>query len=145
MLIRPGTILARDRSWNNDYRFNLFEIDEKKDLKKGTFEVTAMPHDGFYFRVELASELYRLVKNARGDQCDLRDAILTFAFSEGLNILYREYREDENWKSHLALRGLHERIKKEGLAAWDEEDFKPEKIVTTLKPINGALRDDEND
>ncbi len=146
MLIRPGTILARDVFWNSeDYRLNLFEIDENKNLKKGSFEVKEVPDKGFYFRVELAPDLYRFVKNARGDQYDFKEAILTFAFSEGLNIIYRDYREEDAWTKHLALRSLYERIHEEGLDAWDSDNFKPEKIVTTLKPINGALRDDEND
>ncbi|MBF2760292.1 MAG: hypothetical protein ISN28_08465 [Ectothiorhodospiraceae bacterium AqS1] len=159
MSILPGTILAKDKFWNSeDYLFQLLKIDADENLTKGSFEVDDITNEGFYFKVRFATDLYELITRAQGDQCNFRDAILTFALSEGLNIIYREYRgdrgdevrEDENpegerWRMYPALCRLYEEIDGRNLPCWDSKDFKPERIATALKPIIGVMRNDEND
>ena len=102
-------------------------------LPKGCFEVEPVQEAGFYFSVSVEKSLFETLKNPR-EAYEHRDSIYCFALTQGLEILNRDYKEEETWRQHLHLRSLHKMLAAKGAQTWDEEDFKANRAVAHLKP-----------
>ena len=112
---------------------SILKVKEVDRLPKGCFEVYAVADEGFYFSVETSRDLFEKLKNP-GNAIKHRDSIYCFALSQGLDILRKDYQEDEKWRNHVNLRHLHSFLKKKGWSTWDEDNFKPNSVVAQWVP-----------
>ncbi len=103
------------------------------NLPDGCFEVIDVPEEGFYFSLNSSKDLFDKLKNP-GRSTKHRDSIYCFALSQGLEILKNEYEEETTWRIHGNLRHLHDYLKQKGLSTWDQEDFKPNRVVAQWVP-----------
>ena len=106
---------------------------QKDLLPRGCFEVEAVDEAGFYFSVSVEESLYRSLKDPQGAHAH-RDSIYCFALAQGLEILSREYSEEESWRKHLHLRALHSLLEKNNAPTWEDENFSANRAVAMLKP-----------
>lgn len=102
-------------------------------LPRGCFEVDAVDEAGFYFSVSVEKSLYRSLKDPQGAHAH-RDSIYCFALAQGLEILRREYGEEDIWRKHLHLRALHSLLVKNDAPTWEDENFSANRAVAILKP-----------
>lgn len=128
-----GAIIA-DAGWQ-DFKGHgdILRIRKDDTREPGTFKVSIAVSDGFYFQVAAAPDLFRFLQNPNG-MSDYCMSIMTHAFSIGLSQLRNDKVLRENWENYQSLQVLHRDIKARGLDGWDDEDFWPEVVATTIHP-----------
>ena len=128
-----GAIIA-DAGWQ-DFRGHgdILRIRKDDTLAPGTFKVTIADGDEFHFVVWAAPDLFRFLENpnGRGDYCL---SIMTHAFSSGLAQLRSDPGQRENWRNYQSLQILHRDLEERGLKTWEDDDFSPELVATTIHP-----------
>ena len=112
-----------------------FNLDE--GLAPGQFEALPSTEDDFKFKVSLAPNLYHHLKYHRDDLSGTN--IMVHVVSAAFGILQRDWSKDdagegEGWQSFRNLIGLADLLQSRGLPHWDDDDFRPEKVATTLYP-----------
>ena len=139
-----GAIIA-DAGWQ-DFRGHgdILRIRRDDKLELGTFKVTISETDGFYFVVNAAPGLFEFLQNpnGRGDYCM---SIMTNAFSIGLSQLRSTQVLRENWQNYQSLQVLYRDIEERGLKTWDDDEFSPELVATTIHPHLRFFEDDSDD
>ena len=121
--------------------------DESGSLPAGSFEVTEIPDEGFYFQVRTATDLYESLSNP-GHATLHRDSIFSAALAQGFVILQGRYADRELWREHPNLICLHTKLREKKLVSWDEDDFSPNKTVAAFHPHildTGFDSDDEDE
>ena len=106
---------------------------EPEELPRGCYEVIPAEEEGFYFEIKAHSELFDSLHNC-GGAFNHRDSIYAAAFAEGLGILSREFRKEEQWMNHHNLRALRKMLKDKGIKTWEEEEFSPNQAVAVFHP-----------
>ncbi len=119
---------------------HLLHVVKDSELPNGCFEVKPCEDEGFYFKVNVAPNLFPFLQNSRGRE-DHRKSVLTHVASRCLEILTRDYKEQNEeggegskWGSFRNLVALAEELEKSGLSIWDEDDFAADRIATQLYP-----------
>ena len=112
-----------------------FNLDE--NLPSGQLEAQGSTEDGFKFKVSLAPNLYHHLKRHRKEPAGAN--IMVHVVSAAFSILQKDWSEDngdedEGWQSFRNLVGLADFLQSRGLPRWDDENFRPEKVATTLYP-----------
>ena len=112
-----------------------FNLDE--NLNPGQFEVTDTTEDGFKFKVRLAPDLYRHLMHRRDELAgkNIMVNVVTAAFA----LLREKWSEDdegesEGWQSFRNLVGLAELLEQNQLPFWADDNFRPERVATSLYP-----------
>lgn len=128
-----GAIIA-DGGWQ-DFRGHgdILRIRKDNSLEPGTFNVTTAEVDGFYFVVSAAPDLFQFLQNPNG-QGEYCMSIMTHAFSSGLSKLRSAQELRENWQNYQSLQVLYRDLEERGLKTWDDEEFSPELVATTIHP-----------
>ena len=128
-----GAIIA-DAGWQ-DFKGHgdILRIRKGEGLDPGTFKVTISETDGFYFVVSAAPDLFRFLQNPNG-QSDYCMSIMTHAFSIGLSQLRNNDVLRANWENYQSLQILYRDLEERGLKAWDDDEFSPELVATTIHP-----------
>lgn len=122
-----------------------FILDDR--LGSGRYRVEPSPEDGFTFKVYLAPDLHYHLRYRRSDLIGTN--IMTGVVTAALNLLQREYREDdsendgESWRSFRNLIGLAALLDEQGLGHWSEKNFKPEMAATGLHPHRLSIEDSQ--
>lgn len=106
---------------------------EPEELPRGCYEVTPAEEDGFYFEIKTHPELFDSLHNC-GGAFNHRDSIYAAAFAEGLGILSREFKDEEQWITHHNLRALRKMLKDKKIKTWDEDEFSPNRAVAVFHP-----------
>lgn len=124
----------------NSSLHHLLKVENNTSLRDGCFEVKPCEEDGFYFKVQAASDLFPFLQNASGHEAH-RKSVLTHVAGRCLEILAREYsgqdeegEDDSKWKSFRNLEALANELVKHELPIWDEEGFAADKVATRLYP-----------
>ena len=122
----------------------IFKLDEQ--LANGQFEVRPNTGDGFRFDVHLANDLFRFLKYKR--ELDVRRNIMTHVVGATLALLQRDFAKDdgdEGWKTFGNLKAFADYLRAVSMPVWDDEEFRPERVATTLYPhILPQLEDDDD-
>ena len=112
-----------------------FNLDE--NLSPGQFEVTDTTEDGFKFKVRLAPDLYRHLMHRRDELAgkNIMVNVVTAAFA----LLREKWSDDdesegEGWQSFRNLVGLAELLEQKQLPFWADDNFRPERVATSLYP-----------
>lgn len=106
---------------------------EPEELPRGCYEITPAEEEGFYFEIKAHPELFDSLHNC-GGAFNHRDSIYAAAFAEGLGILSREFRDEEQWINHHNLRALRKMLKDKKIKTWDEDEFSPNRAVAVFHP-----------
>ena len=134
--VEPGVILAADRFWRAASTWqSLIRLGSNDTLPAGVYRVDTNTADGFYFKVQMHPDLYRIMVNPGEDEHDHCQSILTGCLSRGLEMLREEYGEDERWQEYPVLKALHAKLVDNQLPTWDEPGFRADEVATRLKPI----------
>ena len=117
---------------------SLLSIDKDESLASGQFRINECFDDGFYFKVKVASDLYKFLQSPGGSEHSKhRRSILIHAISSCFALLAKDYSAedgDNGWQSHSNLRALAGEMESKGLNVWYEDDFHPEAAATSLYP-----------
>ena len=123
---------------------HLLSFHADRNLTGGTFFVDAEAEQGFRFRVNLDPRLHSFLKYAAKNR--IRENIMTHIVAACLALLQREFRDDDDvdggWRSHRNLRALADFLDSKNLPHWSDDDFRPERVATSLYPH--ALPPDQN-
>ncbi|MCY4209797.1 MAG: hypothetical protein OXD47_13135 [Gammaproteobacteria bacterium] len=126
---------------------SLLSINKNESLASGQFRINEATDNGFYFKVEVASDLYKFLQQpGGGDHSKHRHSILIHAVSSCFALLAKDYREehgDKGWQPHSNLRALAGEMESKGLNVWDEDDFCPEFAATSLYPHQLPVPEEE--
>ncbi len=126
---------------------SLLSIDKDESLASGQFRIDECPDNGFYFKVKVASDLYKFLRSpGGGDHSKHSQSILIHAVSSCFALLAKDYSEehgDNGWQSHPNLRALANEMKNKGLNVWGEDDFCPEFAATSLHPHQLPVPEEE--
>lgn len=135
-----GAIIA-DAGWH-DFRGHgdILRIRKDDNLEDGTFRVSISETDSFYFVVSAAPDLFKFLQNWN----KISMSIMTHAFSIGLSQLKSKTQILDNWKNYSSLQILHRDIEARGLASWDDEEFSPEIVATTIHPYTHLSEEDDD-
>ncbi|MCY4541792.1 MAG: hypothetical protein OXB95_05275 [Rhodobacteraceae bacterium] len=111
-------------------------------LRRGSFEVTGVPEEGFYFRVEVEGSLFEALRKPAS--VSHRDSIYSMALAQGLHQLHLNdaHIGSEDWKEHQNLKLLYQMLKDRDVATWDEDDFRANQAVAAFHPHVVATIDD---
>ena len=119
----------------------LIRVVNTPEMKSGSFEVKHCTEEGFYFNLNVAEDLFKFIQNY-GQFPNLRRSILVHTASRCLEILSKEYAPkgeeeegSESWEGYRNLVALTAELDKKSLPHWSEDDFCPEKVATSLYPI----------
>ena len=115
---------------------HLLRFYPNNELKEGTFSIAEETENGFRFRVNLNPKLHAFLKHAgRGEA---RSNIITHIVTACLSFLQRVYGNDsdgdEGWKSHRNLLEFSKFLSSRSLPLWDDPEFLPELVATSLHP-----------
>ncbi|MCY4379013.1 MAG: hypothetical protein OXC39_04200 [Candidatus Dadabacteria bacterium] len=141
VVIPKGARLARGEYRRTSSSLSqLIKVSNTPEMKPGSFEVKPCAEDGFYFNLNVAEDLFKLIQSYQFSY--LRRSILVHVASRCLEILSKEYglkpEEDENsksWEIYRNLVALTNELEKKGLSHWSDDDFAPEKVATSLYPL----------
>lgn len=127
-----GTWLARGRVHRaRSLSQSLLSINLDENLRAGRMRVTPLLADGnLRFLVDLAPDLHQ-----RRTHRDVQIAALIAAFGH-IPLFLREREDDEGVP--MVLRELKERLRAEGVKAWDEENFDPALAATAIEEFRLA-------
>ena len=106
-----------------------------EDYKSGTFKVEPSTEGGFKFKVHLSKDLFTHLKHLR--QGTTGANIMTHIVSAALTHLKNDFAQDdgkEGWESYINLKALADFLELKGLEHWDNDDFEPELVATSLYP-----------
>lgn len=133
----PGAILAADQFWRAMSTWqSLIRLVSNDELSQGTYQVTISSGEGFHFKVEMHPELFATMVNPGDSHHHHCQSILTACLSRGLELVRQEYAgKSEQWRESPVLRALHDKLEKQGLGTWDDEEFHPDLVATQLKRI----------
>ncbi|MDE0553445.1 MAG: hypothetical protein OXI24_04470 [Candidatus Poribacteria bacterium] len=112
---------------------HLLSLHEDEELKQGQFRVEAKT-EPFQFYVKLQPELHQFLKINKGDI--LRYNIIVNIVTACFALLQRDYREENDWKSHSNLKALKNYLEGKKLPHWAEENFNPEEVATNIYPLS---------
>lgn len=117
---------------------------EPEELPEGCYEVKAAEEEGFYFEIKAHPKLFDSLHNC-GDAFNHRDSLYAAAFAEGLGILSRDFKKEEEWINHHNLRALRKMLNDKKIKMWEEEEFSANRAVAKFHPhvINTGI--DDND
>ena len=114
---------------------NMLLFERDPTLQEGSFRVEGQDREGFRFRVHLAPDLYRFLKESE-DLC--RRHIVTHIVSACFRVLKDDFSNDEEeeggWRSYRGLQAMAEMLKENDLPHWTEPDFSPEFAASTIYP-----------
>ena len=116
----------------------LLNICPNPNFLPGSFEIKAYNDEGFFFKVEMATDLSNFVQNP-GEHSGQRKSIFTHIISRCFEILARDYGIDDEtgekkWEQLSNLKALADNLKSENLPIWDEDDFFADKVATQYEP-----------
>ena len=133
----PGAILAADQFWRAASTWqSLIRLVSNDDLPQGAYQVTMSSGEGFHFRVDMHPELFATMVNPGDSHRHHCQSILTGCLSRGLELVRQEYAGgSEQWRESPVLRALHDKLERQGLGTWDDDEFYPDLVATQLKRI----------
>ena len=133
-IVRPASILALRGFYLPIELASLIQLVKSEELNEGSYRVKESTGEGFYFQVEMAENLFNSIQNPRNntDHCN---SILTGALASGLEILKRDYADDENFERYPVLKRLSLELQDRGLPLWYESNFRADEVATRLRPI----------
>ena len=102
-------------------------------LVTGSFRVSDVPEEGFYFRVDVEATLFHQLRNATESLLHC-NSIYCFALSQGFDILRDRYSKKDEWNEHLYLRQLRKVLKNAGALMWEDENFDSNQAVAKILP-----------
>ncbi len=145
--IPEGAIIAYD-DWA---RFGgesggLLIIDKGENLENGQMRVSEDAAGGFRFRVRVGGDLFDRLQSPAG-QARHRVSILTHALSAAFQILKDKYPNPGDWREHINLRLVADKLARENAGNWGDEEFSPELAATILYPHifdDASLGDDDD-
>ena len=127
---------------------HLLSLHEDASLKDGQF-VVEPESEPFRFRVNVSTKLHQFLRYRAGEH---RSNIMTHIVTACLARLQQDHADDDGetgWESHRNLKAFADYLAHEGLGHWTDDDFRPEKVATTLYPLklpesgsNGAGEDE---
>ena len=107
----------------------------REDYKPGVFKVEPSRVADFKFKVHLSQNLFTHLYNHRHETS--RANIMTHIVSAALTHLKNDSLKDdgeEGWESYINLRSLADTLDSKGLGHWENDDFEPELVATSLYP-----------
>ncbi len=119
---------------------SLLSIEKNEDADDSAqMRVTACTDSGFYFKVQVNSQLYEFLQRpGDGERYLHRNSILIHAVSCCFAILASDYSKNEvdedSWESFQNLKILHADMENRGIKTWDDDDFFPEEAATAMWP-----------
>lgn len=140
VVFEKGSILTDHPWWETQLGESIFKVVKAHNnvLERGSYEVTPVPEQGFYFQMKVSPELYDSMHHPGDAAANAHvQSLYATALSEGLVWLRKDYQEPDEWRNYSNLRSLHAHLKQRGLTAWDEgadEDFRPNQIVAVIAP-----------
>ena len=141
VVFEKGAILTDHPWWETQLGESILKVkkaNKKGFIKTGSYEVSLVAEQGFYFLMTVSPELYDAMRHPGSEEAHAHvKSLYAAALSEGLVQLRREYREPDEWRNYSNLRSFHAHLKQQGLPVWDEgadEDFRPNQIVAALAP-----------
>ena len=141
--IPKGARLARGRYLRSSAAIqNLIRVRVNENMKLGSFFVTPNSNEGFYFYLEVASDIFEFIQNPQGES-ELRGSILVHAVSQCFNILKTSYDasgeegsdEGREWEQYKNLVALSDWLVAQNMPHWSDENFDAVHIATQLYPI----------
>ena len=148
VVIPKGARLARGEYRRTSSSLSqLIKVVNNPKMRPGSFEVKACTEDGFYFNLNVAEDLFKFIQ-IHGQFPSLRRSILVHAASRCLEILSKDYglkSEEENsrtWEGYRNLVALTNELDKKELSHWSEDGFSPEKVATSLYPLELPNKND---
>lgn len=122
----------------------VFKPDDQ--LSKGQFEVKPNTEDGFRFNVHLANDLFRFLKYKT--EPGVRRNIMSHVVGSALALLQRDYGAnvgDDGWQDFANLKTFAEYLKSEDLPTWNEDEFRPDRVSTTVYPHVVPRQEDDDE
>ena len=113
----------------------LLDFRLKEDYKPGVFKVEPSREEGFKFKVHLSQNLFAHLKYKRHETPGSN--IMTHIVSSALTHLKNDFAKDdgeEGWESYINLRALADTLESKELGHWENDDFDPEWVATSLYP-----------
>ncbi len=105
---------------------------------RAQMRVTSCTDSGFYFRVQVESDLFDFLQSPDGGNQLHKRSILVHAVSCCFTILARDYAdkntEEDSWESFQNLKILYAEMERQEIKTWDAEDFSPEEAATMMWP-----------
>ncbi len=135
--LQKGAKLARGNFFNitpSEYHF--IRVRPSKERDPGTFSVRPNTEDGFFFRVEAAIDVDKLIRNPGKDKA-LRYSVLTGVVGRCFSILREDYAsEEDSIEAFPNLKILSDKLKWEFGCDWtDKDNFDPMLAATMMRPI----------
>ena len=121
---------------------SLLSIEKDVNLAPGQLRIEACPDQGFYFIVNVASDLFYFLHKPEGDDRNKHSmSILIHAVSSCFSMLRKDYPnengEDDNgggWGEYSNLRALAGDMENKNILLWDDDNFRPEVAATAMYP-----------
>ena len=116
----------------------------QEDYEPGVFKVEPSREEGFKFKVYLSPNLFVHLKYHRHETPGTN--IMTHIVSAALTHLKNDFAEDdgeEGWRSYINLSALAELLELKGLGHWENDDFEPELVATSLYPHKVEMVDED--
>ena len=110
-------------------------------LRTGSFEVSPVMEQGFYFLVEVEETLFNSLRNP--ESFEHRDSIYSMALSNGLDILHRRYRDRDSWVEQQNLKLLYQMLKDKNVATWEEDSFQANQVAAAFHPHRVKLAQEQ--
>ena len=141
VVLPKGAKIAVGETWRlSSAMESLLSIEKNKnDTDCAQMRVTPCTDSGFYFKVQVKSDLYEFLQSPGGGNRRLhRRSILIHAVSCCFAILAKEYTdkdvEEDNWAAFQNLKILHAEMESKDIRTWDADDFSPEEAATAMWP-----------
>lgn len=141
VVFEKGAILTDHSWWETQLGESILKVvkADAKELQAGSYEVTLVPDQGFYFQMKVSPELYDSMYHPGSEAANAHvKSLYAAALSEGLVQLRKSYADPDEWRNHSNLRSLRAHLKQHNLPAWDQgtedEEFRPNQIVAALAP-----------
>lgn len=115
---------------------SLLKTVESKDLKEGTYYVRLNTSNGFFFEMNLPPQLFSSMRNPGNHEH--RNTLLTAGLASGFHQLKNDYADPEEWQQHVVLLALHKELRARNLPTWEDSNFEPDEIASSLKHIELA-------
>lgn len=135
-----GAILTDHPWWETVVGESILKVVKagEDELAKGSYEVSPVQQQGFYFQMKVAPDLFDAMHHPQGEAAGAHvNSLYAAALAEGLIYLRDEFKEREDWGNFTNLRSLYAHLKQNNLMTWDEgsdDEFRPNQIVAGLAP-----------